>query len=235
MKKMLILVVICTCVFACSKDDNGTSRNAYSPGDVVSVDETVMYTGTTTIYDKAVIKDYLTRRGRASSYILDASTGAGTHLSSYTLEFQGEKSVLLGNIKTEILSKNDTLMMLAAVDYSEDSPKPNRTVADSLVNLVQLGGPASQCPTYYTAPCKYRKQYPVRIVNGQYYFAYVVATVTSTRWESSPFGVPMELTALGYLAGPAMLFDPNVVSKLSQDNSKDTLVVQILRRPLTKQ
>jgi hypothetical protein len=45
----------------------------------------------------------------------------------------------------------------------------------------------------------------------------------------------MELTALSHLAGPAMLFDPNVVSKLSQDSNKDTLVVQILRRPLTKQ
>jgi len=235
MKKMLILLVMCTCAFACSKDHDGNSRNAYSPGDVVTVDETVMYTGNSTIYDKALIKDYVTRRGRASSYILDATTGSGAHLSSYTLEFQGEKNVLLGNIKTEIISKNDTLMMLAAVDFTEDSPKPNTNVADSIMNLVSLGGPASECPTYYTSPCKYRKKYPVRIVNGQYYFAYVVATATSTSWKPSPFGVPVELTELSHLQGQTMLFDRNVISKLSQENNKDTLVVQILRRPLTKQ
>ncbi|MCF6401302.1 hypothetical protein L3C95_00345 [Chitinophaga filiformis] len=237
MKKMLILLVMCTCVFACSKDDNDSpdSRNAYQPGDMVTVDETVMYTGNTPIYDKALIKDYLTRRGRASAYILDAATGSGAHLSSYTLEFQGEKNVLLGNIQTEIISKNDTLMMLAAVDFKEDSPKPNNNVADSIINLVQLDGPASECPTYYTDPCKYRKKYPVRIINGQYYLAYVVATATSTWWKPSPFGVPMELTDLSHLAGPAMLFNSKVISKLSQENNRDTLVVQILRRPLTKQ
>ncbi|SDF03636.1 hypothetical protein [Chitinophaga filiformis] len=237
MKKILILVVICACAFACSKDDGNSpdSKKSYSPSDVVTVDETVMYTGGAPIYDKALIKDYLTRRGQASSYILDAATGSGAHLSSYTLEFQDEKNVLLGNIKTEIISKNDTLMMLAAVDYTQDSPYPNTNVADSIINLAQLGGPASECPTYYTAPCKYRRKFPVRIVNGQYYFAYVVATATSTWWEPSPFGVPMELTDFKHLAGPAMLFDRNVTSKLSQQNNKDTLVVQILRRPLTMQ
>jgi hypothetical protein len=43
MKKILILLVMCTCVFACSKDDDGSSpdsRNAYKPGDIVTVDET---------------------------------------------------------------------------------------------------------------------------------------------------------------------------------------------------
>jgi len=235
MKKILTLVIMCTCVFACSKDDGNSHENSYWPGDIVTVDETVMYTGDAPIYDKALIKDYLTRRGRASAYILDAATGSGAHLASYTMEFQDEKNVLLGNIKTEIISKNDTMMMLAAIDYKEDSPRPNTNVADSLINLAQLGGPASECPTYYTDPCKYRRKFPVRIVNGQYYFAYAVMTATSTSWKPSPFGVPMELTDLSHLAGPAMLFDRNVVSKLSQSNNRDTLVVQILRRPLTKQ
>lgn len=45
MKKMLILLSICTCVFACSKDDNEipSGNGSYQAGDVVTVDAPVMY------------------------------------------------------------------------------------------------------------------------------------------------------------------------------------------------
>lgn len=237
MKKMLILLSICTCVFACSKNDNETSpgNGSYQPSDVVTVDAPVMYTGNGIVTDQALIKDYVTRRGRLASFTFDATTASGANFSSFSLTFEDDKNVIRGNKKAEIISKNDTLMMLADVDFTEDSPDPEKTVSDSLLDLVQLGGPVTECPTYYTAPCKYKKKYPVLIIGGQYYLPYVVATVTSTTWVPTPFGVPMEWTETSHEAGQIMLFNRDVISQLSRFNATDTLVVQIARRVLTKQ
>lgn len=237
MKKMLILLSICTCVFACSKDDNETpsGNGSYQPSDVVTVDAPVMYTGNGVVTDQAIIKDYIIRRGLLTSFTFDATTASGAKYSSFSLTFKDDKNVLLGNKKAEIISKNDTLMMLADIDFTEDSPDPEKSVSDSLLDLVQLGGPVTECPTYYTAPCKYKKKYPVLITGGQYYLPYVAATVTSTTWVPTPFGVPMEWTETSHEVGQVMLFNRDVTSQLSRANATDTLVVQIARRALTKQ
>lgn len=126
-------------------------------------------------------------------------------------------------------------MVLAAVDLTQDNPKPEKTVADSLMDLVELGGPVTECPTYYTDPCKYRRKYPILISGGQYYIPYVIATVTSTTWVPSPFGVPMEWTVTAHVHGPVMRFNREMVSQLSRAEYTDTLVIQTARRALTRQ
>lgn len=239
MKKMLILSLMCICVFACSKDEDenspGAGSESYRPADVVTVDAAVMYTGNNVITDQALIRDYVSRREFLSHFTFDATTVSGANFSSYTMNFQDGKNVMLGNKKAEVISKNDTLMMLAAVDATVDQPKPNKTVSDSLLNLVELGGPVTECPSYYTNPCEYRKKYPTLIIGGQYYIPYVVAVVTSTTFVPSPFGVPMEWTEKSAIAGPVMRFNRDVVSQLSKSNARDTLVVQIARRALIRQ
>ncbi|PWV54490.1 hypothetical protein [Chitinophaga sp. S165] len=160
MKKMLTLLLLCVTVFSCSKDDNtapGNGLESYRPSDDVSVDAPVMYTYNGVVHDQKIIKDYIVRRGHAAYFTFDASTTSGAALSSFTLEFQDDKNVLRGNQKTEIISKNDTLLMLAAIDSTQDSPKPEKNIADSLMDLVELGRPVTDCPTYYSDPCKYRK------------------------------------------------------------------------------
>ncbi len=238
MKKMLILLLLCVTAFSCSKDDNtspGHDLESYRPSDDVSVDAPVMYTANGVIHDQKIIKDYIVRRGDAAYFTFDASTASGANLSSFTLEFQDDKNALRGNQKVEIISKNDTLIMLAAIDSTQDSPKPEKNIADSLMDLVELGGPVSECPTYYTDPCKYRKKYPILISGGKYYIPYVTATVTSTTWVPTPFGVPMEWTETSHVHGPVMRFNKEVISHLGSGQYTDTLVVQIARRALTRQ
>jgi uncharacterized protein YcfL len=252
MKRILIALIISVCLFSCSKDKNDDTINSghesYKPDASVTADEPVMYTKDGVIHDKAVIKNYLTRRQVLSYYVFDQSTGdaSGLGLGSYTLEFTSDKNVLLGNIKGEITSKNDTLMMIAGVETSVSEPG-QKSLSDSLMDMVNKNGPLAECPTYYTAPCPYKKKYPMLIKGSEYYIPYVVATASTNVLVPTMLGVPMDYTYFTHKQGESMLFNESMITKLGGTvvitsnnlnyvvDKNDTLVIQQLRRRMIKQ
>jgi hypothetical protein len=248
MKKILITLLVCTGLFSCSKDDDKINSNneSYKPDGTIISEPAVMYTKDGISHDQTVIKGYLTRRGRLSAYALDQSVPSASAFSSYTLEFTGDKSVLMGNVKGEIISKNDTLMMIAAVNVSTEAPRA-RGVVDTLVDLINKNGPLAECPAYYTAPCPYKKKYPVLITSGHYYIPYVVATVSTNVLQPTMFGVPADYTYFSYEDGQSMLFNEEVTKKLGGSleyvfnnltyvlDRNDTLIIQKMRQGLTRQ
>ena len=248
MKKLLITLLVCTGLLSCSKDDDkvGSDKESYKPDGIITADAPVMYTKDGICHDQTAIKSYLTRRGRLSAYAIDQSVPSASLFSSYTLEFTGDKSVLMGDVKGEIISKNDTVMLIAAVNVSTETPR-ERGVVDTLVDLINKNGPLAECPAYYTAPCPYKKKYPLLITSGHYYIPYVVATVSTNVLQPTMFGVPVDYTYLSYEAGQSMLFNEAVTKKLGGtidyvfNNStyvldrNDTLIIQKMRQGLTKQ
>ncbi|SFF02243.1 hypothetical protein SAMN05518672_11487 [Chitinophaga sp. CF118] len=249
MKKILITLLTCTCLFSCTKDDNntpGSGNESYKPGNVITTDAPIMYTKNGIVHDQTLIKDYITRMGFISSYSFDQSAPYGGTLSSFTMTFTGDKSILLGNTKAEITSKNDTLMMIAAVESSTDQIG-KKSLTDSLMDLVNKNGARAECPTYYTAPCSYRKKYPMLIANGNYYIPYVIATVSTTTSTPTSFGVPYVSTVFTHKEGQIMLFNENIIAELGKQlyvkdgsltyivDREDTLVIQRARQLMVKQ
>lgn len=248
MKKVLIIVLICTGMFSCTKDDNNNKpagNESYKPDGVITAEPAVMYTKAGIINDQALIKNYLTRKDRLAAYAFDQKVPAASVFSSYTLELSTGKDVLLGDVKAEIISKNDTLLMIAALTATTETPqKPALT--DSLLHLINKNGPLAECPTYYTAPCPYRKKYPLLISAGHYYIPYVVATVSTNVLEPTSFNVPFDHKYLSFSAGQSMLFNEAVTTKLGATvtmkfnnvdydlERMDTIVIQKMRQGLIK-
>jgi hypothetical protein len=245
MKRILITLLICTGIVSCTKDDN-VKKDSYLPADVVIADEPVMYTNNGISHDQAVMKDYLKRRGVLASYAFDHSTPSTASLSSYSLEFQTGKNVLIGKTNAEIIDQNDSLMMIALLDSSVPEVG-EKSWSDSLMDRVNKNGPLAECPAYYTAPCPYRKKYPLQIIDGQYYIPYVVATVSTNAFIPTDFGVLMDYTYFTFKAGESMLFNTDVTGQLGGTLSYtfhqneytldryDTVIVQTMRRHLIKQ
>jgi hypothetical protein len=251
MKKILITLLTCTCIYSCSKnDDNATpgSKNgsSFKPSGVVTADKPVMYTnGGVAINDQAIIKDYLTRRGWVSDYVFDTQTADANTFSSYTLEFSDDKT-LMGNTKVEIVNETDTSKLMAVLD-SAATPAGQKSWTDSLMDMVNKNGPLAECPSYYTDPCSYRKKYPLLIANSTLYIPYVVASITTNVMIPTQFGVPMDYTVYTHKKGETMIFNKSMVSKLGRTlpytsgsltyllQSNDTLVVQTLRQQMVKQ
>jgi hypothetical protein len=250
MKRVMIALIACTFLFACSKDDkNDTTPDpynndeSYQPSADVILEEPVMYTNNSVIHDQALIADYVARIG----YQRPALTG--NDLSSYSLTFTGGNNVLLGNIKATIINKNDSLMLIEAVDYANEETR-KKSVCDTLLDLLPKNGPLAECPTYYTNPCKYKKKYPVLISGGNYYIPYLVTSVSTTTYRPI-FGVMMEFRDKSYFAGPSMVFNDSLLTYLSNNTMLtyyddvlsreittqryDTMVVQSVRRLLKKQ
>ena len=245
MKKILITLLVCTGIFSCSKDNPDPAKDSYKPGNVIIADAPVMYTNDGVIHDQALMKDYLTRRGiPLTSYVFDGS--APPALTSYTLEFQAGKNVLIGNIKAEIISQNDSLILMAGVESSVIEIG-QKSWSDSLMDKVNLNGPLAECPTYYTAPCPYRKKYPLQIINAEYYIPYVVATISTNANIPTSFGVPMDYTNMTHKAGETLLFNKSMTTTLGgtvtyKSNNidytldrYDTVLVQTMRQRLVKQ
>jgi|GEM_PF-988036 len=251
MKRVLIALMACSFLFACKKDNNdatpdpyNNSDESYQPTNEIISDGAVMYTNNDVIHDQALISDYITRMG------YPAETPGPNDLSSYSLTFTGGNNVLRGNRKAEIISKNDTLMTIAELDYTTDNPGP-RSVPDTLLDLLPKNGPLSECATYYTNPCSYRKKFPILISGGNYAIPYFVATVSTTTWRPI-FGIMMPFTNKGYTAGPSMILNDSLLINKIKNNTTltyyddvlqreittqryDTIVVQIMHRPLKKQ
>ncbi|GAA3934608.1 hypothetical protein GO495_30085 [Chitinophaga oryziterrae] len=251
MKRILITLLTCTCLYSCSKNDDGTtpdSRNeSYKAGNVVTADEAVMYTNNgVAIHDQAIIKDYVTRRGVLSDYVFDKSTADASMFTAYTLEFSDAKHTVIGNTKAEIVDKSDSLILMAVLD-SAVTPAGQKSWSDSLMDMVNKNGPLAECPSYYTDPCSYRKKYPLLIADSNYYIPYVVATITTNVMIPTQFGVSMDYSVYTHKRGETMLFDKSMVSKLGRTlpyvsgsltyllQSNDTLVVQTLRQKMVKQ
>lgn len=243
MKKVLITLLVCTGLFSCTKDDNNNNES-YKADGVLITEPPVMYTKNGISHDQNVMKDYLTRHGRIAAYAFDQTVPPASNFSSYTLEFTGDKTVLMGNIKGEIISKNDTLMMIAAINATAETPR-EKAVTDTLMDMINKNGPLAECPAYYTAPCPYRKKYPLLITAGHYYIPYVVATVSTNVMEPTVFNVPLDRTYLSFERGESMLFNEAVTTKLGgtldfQFNNQtyvldrnDTIVIQKMRQGLT--
>lgn len=248
MKKILITLLVCIGTFSCSKDDNGTNggKDAYKPDNVIISDEPVMYTKNGIIHDQAIMKDYLTRRGGLSAYAFDKATQPASMFSSYTLEFQAGKNVLIGNRKAEIIDKNDSVMIMAVLD-SSISEIGNKSWSDSLMDKVNKNGPLAECPTYYTDPCSYRKKYPIQIINGQYYIPYVIASVSVNAFVPTMFGATMDVTSFKHQVGQSMLFNKSMTATLGGSmtvpgngvnytvDRYDTLIIQTMRQRMIKQ
>lgn len=248
MKKILITLLTCSCIYSCSKNDDGAnpgSRNGllYEPGGVVTADKPVMYTnGGVAIHDQTIIKDYLTRRGWVSDYVFDGQTADAKMYSSYTLDFSDAKYILIGMTKGEIVNKTDTSMLMAVLD-SAITPVGEKSWTDSLMDMVNKNGPLAECPSYYTDPCSYRKKYPLLIADNSYYIPYVVASITTNVMIPTGFGVPMDYGVFTHKRGETMVFNKSMVSKLGRTvsynsyllQSNDTLVVQTLRQQMVKQ
>jgi hypothetical protein len=250
MKRILITLLICAGIFSCSKDkddtSNGSGKNAYKASTVVTINEPVMYTNNGEVHDPAIIKDYVTRRNVLSYYVFDKSTADASMFSTYTLEFQGDKNTLIGNMKAEIIDKNDSLILMAVLDSSISEIK-QKSWSDSIMDKVNKNGPLAECATYYTDPCPYRKKYPLLIVDGQYYIPYVVATASTNAFVPTVFGVSVDYTYFTHQAGESMIFNKSMTSTLGGTvtgksgelnyiaDRYDTLVVQTMRRIMVKQ
>jgi hypothetical protein len=246
MKRILIVLMISTSLFSCNKEDNtiNNGHKSYKPEGTIIADEPVMYTKNGIVNDKAIIKDYLTRREVLASYAIDQSISADK-LSSYTFEFLSDSTVLRGNEHVDIISKTDNVMMLAALD-SAVSVVGKKSITDSLMDMVNLNGPLAECPTYYTAPCMYRQKYPLQIKDGQYYIPYVVAAVSTNYPVPTIFGVPMDYTVFTFRRGESMFFNESMTTKPGgtvtyTDNNttytvdrQDTVVIQTMRQRMIK-
>lgn len=248
MKRVLIALMACSFLFACKKDDAtpdpyNNSDESYQPTNEIIADGAVMYTNNDVIHDQALIADYITRMG-------SPETPGPNDLSSYSLTFTGGNNVLRGSRKAEIINKSDTLMTIAEVDYTTDNPG-KKTVCDSLLDLLPKNGPLTECATYYINPCSYRKKFPILISGGNYSIPYLVATASTTTWRPI-FGMMMAFTNKAYTAGPSMILSDSLLIDKIKNNTTltyyddvlqrdittqryDTIVVQIMHRPLKKQ
>jgi len=249
MKRVMIALMACTFLFACKKDDatpdpyNNSDESYQSTNEIIS-DGAVMYTNNDIIHDQALIADYITRMG------FSPETPGPNDLSSYSLTFTGGNNVLRGTRKAEIISKNDSLMVIAELESTTDNPGP-KAVSDSLLDLLPQYGPLAECPTYYTNPCSYRKKFPILISKGNYSLPYYVAIASTTTWRPI-FGMMMAFTNKGYIAGPSMILNDSLLIDKIKNNTTltyhddvlqrdittqryDTVVVRIMHRPLKKQ
>lgn len=232
MKRILIALMACTFLFACKKDDAtpdpyNNSDESYQPTNDIIADGAVMYTNNDIIHDQALIADYITRMRYSPE------TPGPNDLSSYSLTFTGGNNVLRGNIKAEIINKNDSLMVIAEMDNTTDNPGP-RSVCDTLLDLLPKYGPLVECPTYYTNPCSYRKKFPILISKGNYSLPYYVAIASTTTWRPV-FGMMMAFTNKSYIAGPTMISSDSLLIDKIRNNTTLTYYDDVLQRDITTQ
>src|SRR3954463_2685372 len=113
MKRILITLLACSALFSCTKDDAAPAKDSYKPDNTIIADAPLMYTQDGVIHDQSLMKDYLKRRGfTQTAYAFDNATASAALFSSYTLEFNAGKNVLLGNVNGEIIEQNDSLILI---------------------------------------------------------------------------------------------------------------------------
>jgi hypothetical protein len=241
MPTLFVAALCCLFSLSCKKDNDpgnnpdGNSGDNYSPASTLTTEQPVMYTRTDTIRNLDVIRAYLTRRNALSGFALDQRTIPGDNYSSFSMHFKEGNKVELGFRKAEIIERTSSQLLIAEIDSSVSKPASNEK-AGRLISLVPVHSPRTVCSDFYNTPCKYRKLSPVLVADGNYFIPYVSAYVSVDEMVPTPFGMANSSTYSSTQG--IMLFNKAMISELDYGggiNRYDTLVVQVLKRALTKQ
>jgi hypothetical protein len=240
MPTMFVAAFYCLFSLSCKKDnddktpdDNNIQRN-YSPAPTLRAQQPVMYTGTDTIRDLEVIRAYLTRRNAVDKFAFQPNI-PGDNISYFSMHFKEGNKVQLGSRNAEIIERSSSHLLIAEVDSSLSQPVGTGK-ANRLISMVQLHSPRTVCSDFYNTPCKYRKLYPVTVLQGNYSIPYVFAYVSVDEMVPTPFGMANSSTYSSTQG--IMIFNSAMIAELNYDggiNRHDTLVVQILRREMVEQ
>lgn len=229
-KRSVALIALSILVLvACQKNDdnnltnNSSNPNLYQPDNTVLVDEVTLYTSGEAHKDPQLIKDFLKRN--FPNYIESFYPGQSTVSNSKQtpqMEFLENNKVKLNGKITEIISKTDTLMLLAEVD-STYMPADNATNIGrcAVLNekLPQITA-KSICTAAGGSCTKYRKQYPILIKGDDYYLPQLNTAVSTS-------GCSMIV-----LTNPSLNFlNRNTINQLV---ARDSVIVQVTRVKMNK-
>lgn len=259
-KTMLIALLACTVVAACSKksddkvtdpnpDNNGPVKKGatYQSSEAIYAEQAVMYTNNGVITDQAVIKEYLTRKEYAAEFTFE--TAGKANVGRYTLKLEENGALIGPDQKVEYAVNNDSLLLLA--DVTSLTPNNKAGIKDTIYNLINAFGPVAECKGFYTTPCPYKEKYPIQIKSGKMYIPYMLAYVAVT-YNQYVFGSLIPVTTYSYYSGEKALVNGKAIQEKLENNTTityydsvyerefttpryDTTVVQVLKRELIKQ
>ncbi|THU30783.1 hypothetical protein FAM09_29730 [Niastella caeni] len=227
----LLLVLFSLIIFnACSKDgdDEGNpggtpgNTNEYKPGKKLLIDDLALYTSNGIIRDQPIIRDFMTRNFPEDiSRFNIGQTTVGDHNISTNIIFLDNNKVKLNDIEMEIVSKNDKEMILSPLDSAAMPGSDPLGHCKLLHNQVPQYNPYSICQSAGGNCKKYRKAYPVIIEGGNYFLPLLKYALVSN------------CNIFTYTSKPLPnYFNKNIPNGMLK--SKDSLLVQVSRLPLTK-
>jgi hypothetical protein len=235
--KSLLPVALCLLVInACSKSDKNDNKNptsaSYQSGNTLIIDQLALYTSSGIHTDVALIQGYLDR------YVGNADFREWFYVGQKTVKdpFIGKELVLIDDKKAElnmkpmeIILRNDTLLLLAAMD-STDVPSKSDIRCEQLPGFVPAITAATYCPA---GSCKkYRKTYPIMISGGDFYLPTLYYHSTHSEWI-----VRNGIQGIQWCSRMSQDYpELNFLNKNLSDSlrSMDTVLVQVGRVKMTK-
>jgi len=219
----LVLILFSLVLFnACKKDDNSNPGNPGGPSNntrPLLIDDLVLYTTDGAHRDQQMIKDFVARNfpEHVNRFYYGQST-VTDHFISTNLVFLDNNKVKLNDTRMEIVSKTDTEMLLSPMDSTKMPGKESEFLGHCMLlhNQVPQYNPYSICNKAGGNCKKYRKVYPVKISNGEYYLPILNYAVVSN------------CNILSYTSAPLPnYFNKDITNGLLRD--KDSVVVQVAR------
>ncbi|OQP57625.1 hypothetical protein A3860_08315 [Niastella vici] len=186
----LVLIVFSLVIFnACSKNNNSDNSPNNPGGNPTNnnskpllIDDLVLYTSDGAHRDVKMIKDFVTRNfpEYVNRFYYDQKT-VTDHFISTKLEFIDNNKVKLKDTVMEIISKTDTEMLLSPMDSTNMPGKEGELFGHCMLlhNQVPQYNPYSICNKAGGNCKKYRKVYPIKISNGEYYLPILNYAVVS--------------------------------------------------------
>jgi len=223
----LVLIAFSLVIFnACTKNNssNNSPDNPNNNKKPLLIDDLVLYTSDGAHRDVPMIKDFMTRNfpDYVNKFYYDQKT-VTDHFISTKLEFIDNNKVKLKDTVMEIISKTDTEMLLSPMDSTNMPGKETEFWGHCMLLHEQVPqyNPYSICNKAGGNCKKYRKVYPIKISNGEYYLPLLNYAVVSN------------CKIFHYTTAPMPnYFNNEIMNGLLRD--KDSVVVQVARLQVGK-
>ena len=177
--KSLLALFVSGLLFAtCSKDKD--DANLYQTGSTMTIDQLAIYTHDGIISDPAVIQGFLDRnfsQPETQKWFYVNQKTVNDHIIRKTMKFLDNNRIEFNRQTMEIISKTDTLMLIAELNET-DVPGAQTAKCDKLLETVPAITPTTYCSS--NTCTKYRKTYPILISGGNYYLPTLYYAVSNT-------------------------------------------------------
>jgi hypothetical protein len=225
-------------MYACSKKDKNEQpasvSESYQSSGPLLIDKLAIYSWDRQQSDPAYIQGFLDRNfsgQRIKDLFYVNRPSINDHGIGKELRFLKDGMAELNGVKMEIVSKTDTLMLLAELD-STHLPVPTDSDCWRLQQQVPVYNAAGSCPS---GSCiRYRKTYPVIIANGDYYLPTLYFAVTHVMTDGVVYYPPEPecwLISQEYPMINFMRADEHIFKEIG---FRDTLLVQVGRLKMVK-